>query len=173
MPFHFDITNNISDYSSFKSVLIVPCRFCPAASLSVTSKEPYINFFRNFLATESYLRHIKKLKSSLEEKGIKADVFESKIIHQFVLCMWTARRRRKLGQIANNYDAIIVLGCEGAVKTIQDSMNPSDTRVIQGLETKGLMSIQPRFHFTGKISLDLESLTPISMQEEKSNLIEI
>ena len=150
MPFYLNAQNDYSDFTRFKSVLIVPCRFCPAASFSVTNIEPYNELFRKFLATDSYERYIKNLRSRLEEEGIKVDVFKSKIIHQFVLCMWTLKRRRKLLERAKNYEAIIVLGCEAAVKTIMDSIKHSSCKVFQGLETKRLMSIQPRFNFTGK-----------------------
>lgn len=167
MPFYLDTQNSYSDFAQFNSVLIVPCRFCPAASFSVTNNEPYIELFRKCLTTDSYERHIKNLKSRFEEEGIKTDVFESKIIHQFVLCMWTSNRRKKLMERAKNYEAIIVLGCEAAVNTIRDSVKSTTCKVFQGLETKGLMSIQPKFSFTGKISLNMESLTPLFMQKEQ------
>jgi hypothetical protein len=157
--------NDVSEFSRFKSVLIVPCRFCPAASLSVTTNEPYIEFFRKFLTTDSYERYINDLQTKLEDEGIKTDIFRSKIIHQFVLCMWTTRRRRELFERAKNYEAIIVLGCEAAVNTVRDSINSTPCIVYQGLETKGVMSIKPKFNLTGKISLELESLTPITMHD--------
>ena len=128
MPFYLNTLKSYSEFTKFKSVLIIPCRFCPAASFSVINNEPYIELFRKFLATESYERHIKSLKSKLEKEGIKVDVFKSKIIHQFVLCMWTLKRRKKLMERAKNYEAIIVLGCEAAVKTIQDSIKQSSWR---------------------------------------------
>lgn len=73
MPFHFNTQKDNSKYTGYKSVLIVPCRFCPAASFSVTNHEPYIDLFRKFLATESYERYIEYLRSELEKEGIKFD----------------------------------------------------------------------------------------------------
>jgi len=165
MPFHFETTKDISEFIQFKSVLIIPCRFCPAASFSVSNNEPYIEPFQKFLKTDSYERHIKNLKSELEEHGVKTDVFKSKLIHQFVLCMWTSNRRKKLMESAKNYEALIVLGCEAAVTTILDSVKSTSCKVFQGLETKGIMSIQPSINLAGKISLELESLTPLALQE--------
>ena len=115
MPFHLKPIDNISEFTRFKSVLIIPCRFCPAASSSINNNEPYFEFFRKFLKTDSYERDIKKLKSQFEIEGIKAEVFESKLIHQLVLCMWTEKRRKKLLILAKEYEALIVLGCEAAV----------------------------------------------------------
>lgn len=167
MPFHLETIKDISKFSQFKSVLIIPCRFCPAASFSVSNNEPYIEPFRKFLKTDSYERYIKYLKSKFEEKGIKTDVFKSRIIHQFVLCMWTSRRRKKLLERAKKYEALIVLGCEAAVQTIRNAVKSTSCKVYQGLETKGVMSIQPRFNLAGKIFLELESLTPLLLSGKK------
>jgi hypothetical protein len=169
MPFHFKTIKDISEFTQFKSVLIIPCRFCPAASFSVSSNEPYMEPFRKFLKTDSYERYIRNLKSKFEAKGIKTDVFKSNIIHQFVLCMWTQRRRKKLQKYAKRYEALIVLGCEAAVQTVRDSVNSSDCKVLQGLETEGIMSIQPSINLVGNISLKLESLTPLALQDEQKN----
>jgi hypothetical protein len=166
MPFHFQASQDISEFTKFKSVLIIPCRFCPAASFSVSNNEPYIEPFKRLLKTASYENHLKFLKSKLEEKGIKADVFKSKIIHQFVLCMWTSKRRKTLLERAKEYEALIVLGCEAATQTVRDSVQSSSCEVIQGLETKGVMSILPQINLAGKISLELKSLTPLSLQQQ-------
>jgi len=168
MPFIFKRYRDISDYYQFKSVLIIPCRFCPAASSAVKNDEPYLELFRRFMKTDSYERYIKSLKSGLEKKGIKTDVFRSKLIHQFVLCMWTSRRRKKLGKYAKKYDAIIVLGCEAAEQTVRDSVGTSSCRVVRGLDSEGVMSIQPRFSLTGNISLELESITAYTPGKTRS-----
>jgi hypothetical protein len=166
MPFHFKTIDDISEFTQFKSVLIIPCRFCPAASSSINNNEPYFEFFRKFLKTDSYEKYIYNLKSQLEEKGIKADVFKSKIIHQFVLCMWTSKRRQKLLKRAKRYEALIVLGCEAAVNTVKDEVQSASCKVFQGLETEGIMSIQPRLHLPANISLELQSLTPLALQKQ-------
>jgi hypothetical protein len=172
MPFIFKKYRDIYEYDQFKSVLIVPCRFCPAASSAVKNNEPYIELFRRFMKTDSYERYIESLKSGLEKKGIEADVFRSRLIHQFVLCMWTSRRRKKLRKYAEKYDAMIVLGCEAAAQTVRDSIRSSSCRVIQGLESEGVMSIQPRFRFPGDVLLELESVTRyLPLKDDRRTLV--
>ena len=166
MPFHFETIEDISEFTQFQSVLIIPCRFCPAASSSVNNNEPYLDPLPKFMKTDSYERHIKYLKSKFEEKGIRTDVFKSRLLHQFVLCMWTSKRRKKLLERAKEYEALLVLGCEAAVQTIRDSVKASSCKVFQGLETKGLMSIQPKINLAGNISLELQKLTPLLLQQE-------
>jgi hypothetical protein len=165
MPFHFIIKEDLSEFKQFKSVLIIPCRFCPAASSAVSNSEQYIKLFSNFLKTDSYEKYINDLKSDLENRGIRTSVFRSKLLHQFVLCMWTSKRRMKLSDHAKEFEALIVLGCEAAVRTIQDSVKNASCQVFQGLEAEGIMSIQPRFNLPCNISLELQSVTHLQLKE--------
>ena len=172
MPFSFKFDEDISKFTQYKSVLIIPCRFCPAASSSVKNKKPYFEFLSKFLKTDSYERFIESLKSNLERSGIKTSIFRSRIIHQFVLCMWTSKRRKKLLDRAKEYDALIVLGCEAALQTVRDSVKSSSCKVVPGLETEGVMSIRPRLHLPCNLSLELESLTPVLLQDEPSERVD-
>lgn len=164
MPFILKAIEDTTEYERFESVLIVPCRFCPAASAAVKSGEPYLEPFRRFLKTDSYERFIESLKSRLEEKGIRVGVFRSRLIHQFVLCMWTSRRREELKRLARSYEALVVLGCEAAVQTVRHAVEPLPCEVLQGVETEGIMSILPRLGFPGNLSLELESVSRYSYE---------
>ena len=168
MPFYLDVTDVVPEVVHFKSVLIVPCRFCPAASMAVRSNEPYIEFPRRSLKTASYDRLIKTMKQSFENRGIKTSVFKSNLLHQFVLCMWTSRRRKKLLECAKKHEALVVMGCEAAVQTVRNSVESTTCQVIPGMKSKGIMSIQPRFSLPGSIRLELESVTPYVHPEPQS-----
>jgi hypothetical protein len=85
MPVYLEDINEFPELEGFKSVLIVPCRFCPAASMAVRRDKPYIEFFWKFLKTASYEQLIETIKSNLSNKGIKTDVFKSNLLHQFVV----------------------------------------------------------------------------------------
>jgi hypothetical protein len=164
MPVYLKEIDDYPELESFKSVLIVPCRFCPAASMAVRTNRPYFEFLRKFLKTAPYEELIQTIKSNLEEKGVKADVFKSYWPHQFVVCMWTIRRRKKLLKQASQYDALVVLGCEAAVDTIQDAIKQTSCKVFQGMRSEGIMSIQPQFHLPCNILLELNNVTPLVHQ---------
>ena len=164
MPFYLKETTAYDKLEPFESVLIVPCRFCPAASLAVSNNEPYFEFFRHFLQTASYERYIGEMRSELETRGVRTDVFQSRWLHQFVICMWMSQRRKELKKHAEKYDALVVLGCEAAVQTIRDSLDDPSFPVIQGMRTEGVMSILPRFQWPGSITLQLNSVTPMLHQ---------
>lgn len=160
MPFCFEVQDVIPEVVNFESVLIVPCRFCPAASMAVKSNQPYIEFPRRFLKTAPYERQLTDMKKSFEERGIKTGVFKSNLLHQFVLCMWTAKRRKALLERAKKYEAVVVMGCEAAVATVRSTLESTACHVIPGLKSEGIMSIQPKFSLPCTLKLDLESVTP-------------
>lgn len=160
MPFCLEVNDVNPEVEKFNSVLIVPCRFCPAASMAVKSNEPYIEFPRRSLKTASYERLLAEMKDSFEERGVRTSVFKSRFLHQFVLCMWTAKRRKTLLERAGEFEAVVVMGCEAAVATVRSALKSTNCQVIPGLRSEGIMSIQPRFSLPCNVSLDLESVTP-------------
>ena len=168
MPFCLDVTDVASEAAECKSVLIVPCRFCPAASMAVKNDEPYIEFPRRMLKTAPYERLIDNVKRSLVSNGIRTSIFKSKLLHQFVLCMWTTRRRRKLLERAKQFEAVVVMGCEAAVQTVRNALESTECRVIPGMRAEGIMSIQPRLSMPCNILLELEGVTPYIHSESRS-----
>lgn len=161
MPVYLEDIDKFPELEGFESVLIVPCRFCPAASMAVKSNKPYIEFIRRLLTTAPFEQLIHTIKTNLRKKGVKTDVFKSRWVHQFVVCMWTSRRRKKLLKRARKYDALLVLGCEAALQSIHDSVKSASCMVFQGMKTVGIMSIKPVFHPPSSISLELNSITPL------------
>lgn len=164
MPVYLKDIDDFRPLEMFKSVLIVPCRFCPAASMAVSTNRPYFEFLRRFLRTAPYEELIGAIKSNLEKKGVKTDVFRSRWLHQFVVCMWTSRRRKKLSNLARKYESLVVLGCEAALDTVCDSVKSHSCKVFQGMRTVGIMGIKPRFELPCNISLDLNNVTPLIHQ---------
>lgn len=164
MPVYLQDIDDFRQLETFKSVLIVPCRFCPAASMAVSTNRPYFEFLRRFLKTAPYEELIDTIKSKLEKKGVQTDVFRSRWLHQFVVCMWTSRRRKRLSKLARKYEALVVLGCEAALDTVHDSVKSDSCKIFQGMRTEGIMGIKPRFELPCNISLDLNNVTPLVHQ---------
>lgn len=169
MPFYFNELDVAAKVSGCNSVLLVPCRFCPAASSSVRHNKPYIEIFRRLLKTEPYEQLIQMTQSDLQSRGVKTSVFKSRLPHQFVLCMWTAGRRKKLRERVKGHDAVVVMGCEAATQTVRDSLGSAECQVIQGMETEGIMSVKPKFRLPGTLSLELISVTRVLHEDEDKN----
>ncbi len=106
------------------------------------------------------------MKRRLEDQGIKTAVFDSKLPHHFVACMWTSGRRRDLRKRAAKFEGVVVLGCDAAVETVRNSVRSNECRVIQGMEVEGIMNVVPTVSFPFNISLVLQGIT--SVEEKKS-----
>ena len=94
--------------------------------------------------------------------------FKSRWLHQFVVCMWTSRRRKKLLKRARKYEALVVLGCEAAADTIHDAVKSTSCKVFQGMRTEGIMSIKPLFQMPCHMPLELNKVTPLVHQAKQS-----
>ncbi len=163
MPFYLEETDILSRVKGLRSVLIVPCRFCPAASLAVKEGKPYLEPFRRFLRTEAYESFIRALRHELEARGIRTAVFDSKLPHHFVTCMWTSGRRRQLAERAAAFEGVVVLGCEATAETVRLAIGSADCQVISGMEIlSGIMNVRPVVRLPFTISLELQGVTPVT-----------
>ena len=86
MPIHFDDLDVVSELTGLSSALIVPCYMCPAVTVAVREKKPFIRFFRNFLKSAPYEEYITALQSRLEDHGVKTKVFKSIPSHEWFMC---------------------------------------------------------------------------------------
>lgn len=168
MPFYLKASNIVPEVAGLHSVLIVPCGFCPAASLAVREKKPYIELFRKFWKTEAYETFIQTLKIRLEKKGIKTAVFDIKLPHHYVACMWTYGRRRELAKRAAEFEGVVVLGCEATVEIVRDAIRSTDCRVIGGMESEGIMNVVPTVSFPFNLSLEVQGITSVIKESKKA-----
>ena len=162
MPIHFDDLDVVSEVAGLSSALIVPCYMCPAVTVAVRDKKPFIQLFRNFLKSAPFEEYMATLQSRLKEHGMKTRVFKSIPSHEWFMCMWTSGKRKKLQRYAEQYDAVIVLGCDSATKTVRDVVKSTDCKVIEGMETAGIMNAQIKFHLPGNVSFENCKTVPIS-----------
>jgi hypothetical protein len=172
MPIYLNDLDVVSKVAGLSSALIVPCNMCPAVTVSVKEKKPFIQFFRSFLKSVSFEQHIRNLQSQLKEKGVTTKVFKNPIPHQWFLCMWTLGRRRKLEKIAKKYEAVIVLGCDSANETVRESVNSADCKVIEGMGVAGIMNAKMSFHFLFNVSFEDCKISPISQQRREEDIVD-
>jgi hypothetical protein len=133
----------------------------------VREKKPFIQFFRNFLKSAPFDQYIGTLQSRLREKGVDTKVFKNYIPHQWFMCMWTSKKRKKLQKCAKQHDAVVVLGCESATETVRDVVKSNDCKVIEGMEVTGIMNAQLKLHLPGNVSFENCKIVPISQQKKE------
>jgi hypothetical protein len=96
MPIHFDDLDVVSEVAGLSSALIVPCNMCPAVTVAVRERKPFMQLFRSFLKSAPFELYLKALQSRLSEIGVRTKVFNSILYHQWFMCMWTSGKRKKL-----------------------------------------------------------------------------
>jgi len=170
MPLHFKDLDVVSEVAGLRSALIVPCNMCPAITVAVREKRPFIQLFRSFLKSAPFEQHLRALQSRLREKGVTTEVFKSNFIHQWFLCMWPSGQRKKLQKYAKRYDAVIVLGCESATETVRDLVKSTDTKVIEGMEVAGFMNAKLKFHLPCNVSFEDCKIIPMSQRKKNEEM---
>ena len=162
MPIHLNDLDVVSEAAGVDSALIVPCNLCPAVTVAVNQKQPFMKLFKSLLKSAPFEQYIRDLQSRLSEKGVTTKVFRSPIYHQWFLCMWTDRRRKKLEKHAQQHDAVIVLGCDTANETVRDAVKSTGARVIEGMQVAGLMNAKLSFQLPANIAFKDCRIIPIS-----------
>jgi len=170
MPIHFSDSDVISQIEGVNSALIVPCTMCPAVTVAAREKKPFLQLFRSLFESAPFERYINALRSRLAEKGVRTEVFKSRLYHHWFMCMWTANRREKLRDRAGRYDAVIVLGCNSATETVREAAQAAGCRVIEGMKISGIMNAQLKFQLPATVSFQGCKIIPISEQPQRASL---
>lgn len=167
MPIHFDDLDVVSEVAGLRSALIVPCNMCPGVTVALRENKPFMQLHKSLLRSAPFEKYIRDLQTRLENEGVKTDVFRSNLYHQWFMCMWTEARQKKLRKRAQQYDAVIVLGCDSATVTVRDAVESTNCKVVEGMKLTGIMNAKLRFQLPGNISFGDCKIVPIAGQKKE------
>lgn len=170
MPLHFDDIDVLSQVEGLRSALIVPCNMCPAVTVAVRDRKPFLQIFQNFLKSAPFDEYLAAMQGRLAEAGVRTKVFRSILPHSWFLCFWTAARQKKLKRCAQQYDGVIVLGCQSATITVRNSLIPSTCKVIEGMTVSGIMNATLSFSFPGNVSFEGSTIISLASAEKKGRV---
>ena len=157
MPIYLEPRDVTADLEKFGSVLIVACPICPPMSLAMQKKKPFIDFFKHGLKTKAFEDYIKSIRVPLEERGVRTDVYTTRIPSP-LMCLWTEGQRKRLFQNAKDYDAVLVLGCKSAINTVEEVLKDTNCQVLPAMRMKAIANATTRFRFPLRIDLDMHPL---------------
>ena len=63
------------------------------------------------------------------------------------------------------YDSVIVLGCDSATETVRALLKAEDGKVVQGMKVTGFMNAKMRFHLPFNISFEDCKVIPFTQQK--------
>ena len=167
MPLYLEDVDINPELEGAESVLIVPCRMCPATSLSLRKNMPFFEFFKSLFRSPALDKYIENLKSGLKGQGINTGVYFSR---QFLACAWTSRERNRLLKQATPYDTVIVLGCNSATESVRDALVSTGAKVIQGMQVSGIVNVKVKFNFPGTLSLEDYKIISVSHNKKQENM---
>ncbi|MBT8441981.1 MAG: hypothetical protein KJO76_06325 [Gammaproteobacteria bacterium] len=153
MPLHLQPLDNSAELANYKSILIVSCPVCPPVSLASDMDSPFIEFFKHGIKTPAYENYLARIRESLGQRGIKTDVFTS-YLPCAATCLWTSGQRKRLLRRAEDCDAALVMGCESARYTVEETLKGTDCDVILAMQLVGITNASLKFEFPLTVKLD-------------------
>ena len=154
MPIYLEPRDVTADLEQFGSVLIVSCPICPPMSLAMQTKKPFIEFFKHGLKTKAFEDYVKSIREPLEQRGVRTDVYSTRAPCP-LMCLWTDGQRRRLLERAEDYEAVLVLGCNSATSTVKDVLKHTDCQIFQAMRMRGIANATTKFRFPLTVDLDM------------------
>lgn len=164
MPINLEPRDVSAELADISSALIVYCPVCPQVSLAMQMDSPWIELLKSGLKTGALEDHIKDVRRALEQRGIRSDVFTLRLPLP-TMCLWTTGQRNRLLKRAQNYDAAIVLGCDSARFTAQQTLRNTGCRVVQAMKMIGITNATVRYQFP--MTLELHDKTRVQFNETR------
>jgi hypothetical protein len=162
MPINLEPKDISADLASISSALIVYCPVCPQISLAMQTDSPWIELLKSGLKTGALENHIEDIRDSLEQRGIRTDVFTLRLPLP-TMCLWTKGQRSRLLKRAKAYEAVIVLGCDSATFTARQTLRRAGCRIVQAMKMIGITNATVRYQFP--ITLELREKTRVQFNE--------
>jgi len=154
MPVHLEPLDVSAELENFHSVLIVSCPVCPPMCIAMQQKSPFIEFFKRGLKTGAFEDYIQSIREPLEKRGVRNGAYSIHVPTP-MMCLWTEWQRNRLMKRARGYEAVLVLGCDSAKYTVQEVLEQTDCRVIQGMQMIGTTNATLKARFPLTIELDM------------------
>jgi hypothetical protein len=140
-----------NEFDGSKSVLIVACSVCPKMCLAAQNKKPYFSLFGGS-SKNALKEYMQSLHNLLTQKGIATIIFKASI--DAPMCLWPLKNRQKITKLADNHDAIAVIGCDSALATVKSSVTSAGKNIVQIMDVAGIANFISRINFPFDIYLE-------------------
>jgi hypothetical protein len=173
MPVHLEALDFSSDLEGFSSVLIVSWPVCPPMCLAMQRNSPFIEFFRRGLKTGAFEDCIHSIREALEQRGVRTGAYSIHVPTP-MMCLWTKWQRNRLLKRARDYEAVLVLGCDSATYTVQETLKNTACQVIKGMTMIGTTNATLKVRFPLTIDLGMHCvLKDDTADPHGTNVVEI
>jgi len=114
--------------------------------LSVEKKEPYFSISRLLRKKDFFSEFIATRREALEREKIHTDCFKTPFLSA-MMCLWPENLRIQLMRQAEHFDAVAVIGCQSAVRTVTAATSALNVRIVPMMEEHGVANFKAEIHF--------------------------
>ena len=162
MPINLEPIDVAPDLEGVSSALIVLCPVCPQFSLAMRSGSPWLELLKSGLKTGALEDHIRAIREPLEKRGVRTAAYTTRLPLP-TMCLWTQGQRRRLLRRSENFEAVVVLGCDSAVFTAQQVLRDTDCKVIPGMRMVGITNATVTHRFP--LTFELKETTRVEIDQ--------
>ena len=140
MPLALSLVPIDRQFDGCRSVMFVACNVCPRMHFAWEHHERLFSPAMLLGREDSFDRHLKELQLDAERRGQRSGVFRTS--RASAACLWSTALARKFRRAGAGFDAIGVVGCESAVRTVSQVF--PDKRVVQLVRVEGIANFTLR-----------------------------
>jgi hypothetical protein len=139
------------------AVMFVACNVCPRMHFAWERHEPVFSMAMLFGKESGLQRHLDLLRLEAQSRGQQSAIFPTPAATAG--CLWSSALAEKFGRAGAQYEAIGVIGCESAVKTVSQVF--PDKRIVQLVQVEGIANFTLRTKWPMRVEIIAASQVPL------------
>jgi len=140
MPLALSLVPIDRQFDGCRSVMFVACNVCPRMHFAWEHHERLFSPAMLLGREDSFNRYLRALQLDAERRGHRSGVFRTS--RASAACLWSTALARKFRRAGAGFDAIGVVGCESAVRTVSQVF--PDKPVVQLVRVEGIANFTLR-----------------------------
>lgn len=140
MPLALSVVPIDRQFDGCRSVMFVACNVCPRMHFAWEHHERLCSVGILLGRADSFDRHLTGLRLDAQRRGQHSAVFRTS--RASAACLWSTPLARKFGRAGADYEAIGVVGCESAVRTVSQVFPTK--RIVQLVRVEGIANFTLR-----------------------------
>ena len=144
-------------FDGCRSVMFVACNICPRMHFAWEGREPLFSPAMLLGKKDGYQRHLKGLWRDALGRGQQSAIFKTS--STTAGCLWSTGLVEKFRRAGADYEAIGVVGCESAVRTVQQIF--PDKRIVQLVRVEGIANFTLRTRWPLRIEIVAAAQIPL------------
>jgi len=144
-------------FDGCRSVMFVACNICPRMHFAWENHEPLFSAAMLLGKEDSFQRYLQGLQRDAQGRGQRSALFRTS--STTAACLWSTALAKKFRRAGAGYEAIGVIGCESAVKTVAQIF--PDKRIVQLVRVEGIANFTLRTGWPLRVEIIAAAQIPL------------